>query len=81
MIQVKLNKHELLEMIEQEGSQPLTRESIRNLHYLGGAYNALCRIPPDEAEEERWEHKEHMGYGEHTTNAGHMEPVKPAAHP
>lgn len=37
MMQVKHNKHELLEMIEQEGSQPLTPESIRNLDTLGGA--------------------------------------------
>ncbi len=81
MMQVKHNKHELLEMIEQEGSQPLTPESIRNLDTLGGAYYALCRIHPDEAEEEHWEHKEHMGYAEHASNAGHMEPVKPAVHP
>lgn len=76
MMQVKHNKHELLELIEQEGSQPLSMESIRTLHYLGGAYNALCLLHPDEAE-----HKEHMGYAEHASNAGHMEPVKPAAHP
>lgn len=81
MMQVRHNKHELLELIEQEGSQPLTKESIRTLHYLGGAYNALCRIHPDEAEEEHWEHKEHMGYAEHTSNAGHMEPTKPAVRP
>lgn len=80
-MQVKHNKHELLELIEQEGSQPLSMERIRTLHYLGGAYKALCLIHPDEAEEEHWGHKEHMGYGEHTSNAGHMEPVKPAAHP
>lgn len=80
-MQVKQNKHELLELIEQEGSQPLSKERIRNLHYLGGAYNALCRILPDEPEEEHWEHKEHMGYAEHTSNAGHMEPTKPVAHP
>ena len=33
---------------------------------LGGAYDALCRVHPDAAEAEHWEHKE---------------PVKPAARP
>lgn len=80
-MQVKHNKHELLEMIEQEGSQPLTMESIRNLDALGGAYNALCLLHPDDPKEERWEHKEHMGYAEHASNAGHMEPAKTAVHP
>lgn len=68
-MQAKHNKHELLEMIEQVGSAPLTPESIRNLAALGGAYDALCRIHPDGAEEAHWEHKERM------------EPGKPAAHP
>ena len=80
-MQVKHNKHKLLEMIEQEGSQPLTMESIRNLNTLGGAYNALCWLHPDEFEEGHWEHKEHTGYVEHTSNAGHMESAKPAVHP
>lgn len=74
-MQVKHNKHELLEMIEREGIQPLTMESIRNLDTLGGAYNALCLLHPDEAEEE---HGERMGYAPH---AGHMDPGKPAVHP
>lgn len=65
-MQVKHNKHELLEMIEQLGSAPLTQENIRNLAALGGAYDALCRVRPDAAEAEHWEHKE---------------PVKPAARP
>lgn len=65
-MQVKHNKHELMKMIEQVGSTPLTPESIRNLAALGGAYDALCQVHPDEAEAERWEHKE---------------PAKPAARP
>ena len=74
-MQVKHNKHELLELIEQEGSQPLTMERIRNLDTLGGAYNALCLLHPDESE------KEHREHAEHASNAGNMEPDKPAAHP
>ena len=65
-MQVKHNKHELLEIIEQLGSAPLTPENIRNLAALGVAYDALCRVHPDGAEAEHWEHKE---------------PVKPAARP
>lgn len=68
-MQVKHNKHKLLEMIEQFGSAPLTPESIRNLATLGGAYDALCRVHPDGAETDHWEHKEHM------------EPAKPVARP
>lgn len=78
MMQVKHNKHELLEMIEQEGSQPLTMESIRNLDTLGGAYNALCLLHQDKNEEEHREHAEHMGYAPH---AGQMDPAKPSVHP
>ncbi len=68
-MQVKHNKHELLEIIGQLGSAPLTPENIRNLAALGGAYDALCRVHPDGTETEHWEHKEHM------------EPAKPAARP
>ena len=74
-MQVKHNKHELLEMIEQVGSGPLTRESIRNLAALGSAYDALCLLHPDEDE------AEHMGYPERVPHPGRMEPAQPAVHP
>ena len=67
-MQILHNKHKLLEVIEQESSQPLTPDRVRNLDILGGAYDALCLIAPDE--------EEHEGYA---SRAGQMDAVKHAA--
>ena len=74
-MQVKHNKHELLEMIEQVGSGPLTQESIRNLAALGSAYDPQSLLHPAEYE------AEHMGNPQRVPHPGRMEPAKPAVHP